>query len=146
MTLRDRVAADYQIQGLSASHHPMEVLRSEIPGKVIRSRDIAAIPSGARVRVAGCVVCRQAPGTAKGHVFLTLEDETGLINVILRPQVYEKYRQAARLEPVIVVEGTLQKHDGVVNVIARRLQPVPHRDQPEEPPPAMPLGRVRNFA
>lgn len=146
MTLRDRVAADYQVQGLSASHHPMEVLRSGVTGKVTLARDIAAVPSGSGVRVAGCVVCRQAPGTAKGHVFLTLEDETGLINVILRPQVYEKYRQTARLEPAIVVEGTLQKHDGVVNIIARRLQPVPHRDPAEEPPPPMPVGRVRNFA
>ncbi len=145
MTLRDRVAADYQIQGLSASHHPMEVLRSGITGKVILARDLAAVPAGARVRVAGCVVCRQAPGTAKGHVFLTLEDETGLINIILRPQVYERHRQAARLEPAIVVEGTLQRHDGIVNIIARQLRAVPRRDPREGPPPEMPVGRVRNF-
>ncbi len=145
MTLRDRVAADYQVQGLSASHHPMEVLRSGVSGKVTPAHDIASVPSGSRVRVAGCVVCRQAPRTAKGHVFLTLEDETGLVNIILRPGVYERYRQAARLEPAIVVEGTLQKHDGVVNIIARRLQPVPRRDAQEGPPPPMPPGLAHDF-
>lgn len=145
MTLRDRVAADYQIQGLSASHHPMEVLRSGITEKVVLARGIAAVPAGARVRVAGCVVCRQAPGTANGHVFLTLEDETGLINIILRPQVYERCRQAARLEPAIMVEGTLQKRDGVVNVLARRLQPVRLPGRGPDPPPGMPVKHVRSF-
>jgi error-prone DNA polymerase len=146
MTLEDRVAADYQIQGLSATHHPMEVFRSEAPKNVLKSTDIAAIPSGVKVRVAGCVVCRQMPGTAKGHVFITLEDEHGLINAILRPQVYDKYRQIARLEPVIIVEGTLQKHDGIVNIVAQQLLPIrqPHRGK--EPPPPMPVNRVRNFA
>ena len=142
MTLKDEVAADYQIQGLSAKHHPMEVFRSELSKNVLKSSDIAGIPSGTKVSVAGCVVCRQMPGTAKGHVFITLEDECGLINVILRPQVYDKYRQIARLEPVIVVEGTLQKHDGIVNIVAQQLWPIQHK----HPPPSMPVSRVRNFA
>ena len=145
MTLKDKVAADYQIQGLSAKHHPMEVFRSDLSKNVLKSSDIAAIPSGTKVRVAGCVVCRQMPGTAKGHVFITLEDEYGLINVILRPQVYDKYRQIARLEPVIIVEGTLQKHDGVVNIVAQQLRPIQHPPG-KEPPPPMPVNRVRNFA
>jgi len=147
MTLKDKVAADYQIQGLSARHHPMEVFRSEVSKyKVLKSSDIAAIPSGTKVRVAGCVVCRQAPGTAKGHVFITLEDEYGLINVILRPQVYDKYRQIARLEPVIMVEGTLQKHDGVVNIVAQQLRYIQPSYREKEPTQPMPLNRVRNFA
>ncbi|MBN2098069.1 MAG: error-prone DNA polymerase [Dehalococcoidia bacterium] len=144
MTLEDEVAADYQIQGLSATHHPMDVFRSDVSGNVLKSSDIAAIPSGTKVRVAGCVVCRQMPGTAKGHVFVTLEDENGLINVILRPRVYEKYRQTVRLKPVIVVEGILQKHSGVVNVIAGHLQPIHHHQ--EELPQTMPVAKVRNFA
>jgi len=145
MTLEDKVSADYQVQGLSAQHHPMEVFRSEVSkDKVLKSSDIVAIPSGTKVRVAGCVVCRQAPGTAKGHIFITLEDEHGLTNVILRPHVYEEYRQIARLEPVIVVEGTLQKHSGVVNVIAEHLRPIER--QQEEPFQPMPVARVRNFA
>jgi error-prone DNA polymerase len=146
MTLEDKVAADYQIQGLSAKHHPMEVFRSDIPQNVLKSSDIAAVPSGTKVRAAGCVVCRQMPGTAKGHVFITLEDEYGLINVILRPQVYDKYRQIARLEPVIIVEGTLQKHDGIVNIVAQQLRPIRHSHKEKESPPSMPPNRVRNFA
>jgi error-prone DNA polymerase len=143
MTLVDEVSADYQVQGLSARHHPMEVFRSSIDG-VIKSCDLATTRPGTKVRVAGCVVCRQAPGTAKGHVFMTLEDEQGLINVILRPNVYEKYRQVARLAPVVLVEGILQKHSGVINVIAQHLQSIKHRK--EELPQPMPVARVRNFA
>jgi len=146
MTLADKVAADYQIQGLSAKHHPMQVFRSDVSKNVLKSSGIAAIPSGTKVRVAGCVVCRQMPGTAKGHVFITLEDECGLINVILRPQVYDKYRQIARLEPVIVVEGTLQKHDGIVNIVAQQLRPIQHPHREKEMPQPMPVNRVRNFA
>jgi error-prone DNA polymerase len=146
MTLKDKVAADYQIQGLSAKHHPMEVFRSELSKNVLKSSGIPAIPSGTKVKVAGCVVCRQMPGTAKGHVFITLEDEYGLINVILRPQVYDKYRQIARLEPVIIVEGTLQKHDGIVNIVAQQLHPIQHSHQEQEPTQSMPVNRVRNFA
>jgi len=143
MTLVDEVSADYQVQGLSARHHPMEVFRSNIEG-VIKSCNLAATSSGAKVRVAGCVVCRQAPGTAKGHVFMTLEDEQGLINVILRPNVYEKYRQVARLAPIILVEGVLQKHSGVINVVAMHMQSIQHHQ--EELPQTMPVSRVRNFA
>jgi len=146
MTLEDKVAADYQIQGLSAKHHPMEVFRSDVPKNVLKSSAMAAIPSGTKVRVAGCVVCRQAPGTAKGHVFITLEDECGLINVILRPQVYDKYRQIARLEPVIIVEGTLQKHDGIVNIVAQQLRPIQPSHREKEPTQSMPVNRIRNFA
>jgi error-prone DNA polymerase len=146
MTLKDKVAADYQIQGLSADHHPMEGLRSKVSKNVLKSSDIAAIPSGTKVRVAGCVVCRQAPGTAKGHVFITLEDEYGLVNIILRPQVYDKYRQIARLEPVIIVEGTLQKHDGIVNIVAQQLRPIQPSHREKEPTQSMPVNRIRNFA
>jgi len=143
MTLVDEVSADYQVQGLSARHHPMEVFRSNIDG-AIKSCDLAATRPGAKVRVAGCVVCRQAPGTAKGHVFMTLEDEHGLINVILRPPVYEKYRQVARLAPVVLVEGILQKPSGVINVVATHMKSIQHHQ--EESPQPMPVCRVRNFA
>jgi len=145
MTIQDKVSADYQVQGLSAQHHPMEVFRTQLSKeRVSKSVDTAVLPSGAKVRVAGCVVCRQAPGTAKGHVFITLEDEYGLINIILRPRVYEEYRQTARLEPMIIVEGRLQKHSGVVNVIAEHLRLIHHHQEELSQP--MPVSRVRNFA
>jgi error-prone DNA polymerase len=147
MTLADEVSADYQVQGLSARHHPMEVFRAQLSrAKISSSSDMADLSSGANVLVAGCVVCRQAPGTARGHVFITLEDEHGLINVILRPRVYQRYRQIARLEPIIIVEGTFQQHDGVVNVVAEHLRPIQHHHPEASPLPPMPMARVRNFA
>jgi error-prone DNA polymerase len=125
VTDMEQVAADYRIQGLSHRHHPMELLRRNISQDgILRSSEIKALFSDTNVRVAGYVVCRQAPGTAKGHVFLTLEDEDGLLNVVLRPRVYEKYRHIARMEPLVVVEGILQKKDGTINILAERLLPL----------------------
>lgn len=125
----------------------MQVIRSSISRDgVLRSSDVLALAAGTRVRTAGYVVCRQAPRTAKGHVFLTVEDEGGLLNIILKPYVYRKYRYVARMEPLIVVEGVLQKKEGMANVIAERL--IPLRKESERqltmyPPPA---PQVRNFA
>jgi error-prone DNA polymerase len=75
---------------------------------------------------------------------MTLEDEQGLINVILRPNVYEKYRQVSRLAPIILVEGVLQKRSGVINVVAMHMQSIQHHQ--EELPQTMPVSRIRNFA
>ena len=80
--------------------------------------DLKARRDKERVKVAGSVVVRQAPPTAKGHVFITLEDEYGLVNVIVRPDVYERFRQSLRNALVMVVEGVLQKRAGVENVLA----------------------------
>jgi error-prone DNA polymerase len=82
--------------------------------------------------------------TAKGHVFITLEDECGLVNVILRPWVYEKYRQIARLEPFIIVEGMLQKKDGVINIVAEELSSLRDGRREEETAPTA-APRARNF-
>jgi len=125
MTEFEDLAAEYRIQGLSQRRHPMELYRKSLVNKaILRSSQLKDMPSGRRVSVAGSVVCRQKPGTAGGHVFLTLEDEEGLINVVLRPKVYEKYRSTARMEPLLVVEGLLQKKDGVINIVAERLYPL----------------------
>ena len=70
--------------------------------------------------MAGLVICRQAPPTAGGHVFMTLEDETGLANVIVRPQVYQREKAVARSHPAIMVEGLLQNQEGAISVMARR--------------------------
>ena len=146
MTLADEVANDYEVQGLSARHHPMEVFRPGLSvAGVVTSSGMADMPSGAKVQVAGCVVCRQAPGTAKGHVFITLEDEYGLVNVILRPSVYERYRQIARLEPLVIVEGALQKNDGVINILAERLSSLREGSVQGEEMRFLAL-RARNFA
>jgi error-prone DNA polymerase len=145
MTDMEQMAADYRIQGLSHQRHPMELLREHISRDgILRSSEIKKLFSGTRVRLAGYVVCRQAPGTAKGHVFLTIEDEEGLVNVTLKPHVYQKYRYEARREPLIVVEGMLQKQDGVVNILAERLSPL--RDEKKRQRALYPPGpKTRNF-
>jgi error-prone DNA polymerase len=146
MSLAEEIAADYMVQGLSARHHPMEALRRSISRDgILRSTDIALLFHGAKVRVAGCVVCRQAPMTAKGYVFMTLEDEHGLINVILKPRVYEKYRQIARLEPFVIVEGTLQKEDGIINIVAHHLLPLRYEQERQRTMCPTPTPKSKNF-
>jgi len=85
---------------------------------------LRSLEDGQAVRVAGLVVCRQAPPTAKGHVFLTIEDETGLFNVIVRPDVYEKQRRLVRSQPLLLVEGLLQKQDDALSLLAQRFHPL----------------------
>jgi len=146
MSLAEEIAADYRVQGLSARHHPMEALRRSISRDgILRSTDISSLAHGTEVRVAGCVVCRQAPMTAKGFVFVTLEDEYGLLNVILKPRVYEKYRQIARLEPFIIVEGTLQKEDGIINIVAHHLLPLRYEQEPQRATYPTPTPKSKNF-
>jgi error-prone DNA polymerase len=103
----------------------MALIRSSISKDgLLKSSEIKNLFSNTKVRTAGYIICHQAPPTAKGHVFLTLEDEDGLINVILKPHIYRKYRYIARMEPLIVVEGMLQKGDGICNILAERLTPL----------------------
>ena len=90
MTDWDRMAADYAVLGLSPGHHPMAFLRPQLHEGVVPSRMLESLPDGAPVEVAGLVVCRQRPGTAKGFVFLVLEDEFGLVNVVVKPDLYER--------------------------------------------------------
>ena len=124
MTCLEELAAEYNIQGLSAGSHPMEIYRKEIPAGVLKTAEAAALPAGTEVRVAGYVVCHQVPATAKGFVFITLEDEDGLLNIVIKPDVYEKYRYVERTEPLIIVKGQVQKRDGVINIIAEYLEPL----------------------
>lgn len=117
----EEIAAEYKVQGLSSQYHPMQVLRQHISRDgLLKSSEIAKLFSRANVRTASYVVARQAPATARGIVFLTLEDEDGLVNVIVKPQVHRKYRQLIRFEPLLLVERKLQKRDSTVNIVAQR--------------------------
>ncbi|MEE8385114.1 MAG: OB-fold nucleic acid binding domain-containing protein, partial [Dehalococcoidia bacterium] len=118
MTAWDRMAADYAILGLSPTHHPMALLRPQLHEGVIPSHLLESLSDGAPLEVAGLVVCRQRPGTAKGFVFLVLEDEFGLVNVIVRPDLHERQRSLVRTEPFVVVRGSFQRRDGTANVLA----------------------------
>jgi error-prone DNA polymerase len=127
MTPGERLVADYEGTGLSLGPHPMEFHRARLRAmKVLRAADLALVPHGAWVRVAGAVIVRQRPGTAKGFVFLNLEDETGLTNVIVRPALFHRHRLALVNEPFLLVEGTLQHQDNVVSIRAERLAPLRH--------------------
>jgi error-prone DNA polymerase len=118
MTDWDRMAADYAVLGLSPGYHPMALLRPQLHEGVIASRMLESLDDGTAVEVAGLIVCRQRPGTAKGFVFLVVEDEFGLVNVIVKPDLYQRQRLTVRTEPFVVVRGKLQRRDGTVNLLA----------------------------
>jgi error-prone DNA polymerase len=109
--------ADYRITGLSLNGHPMRHLRKLLePNGVLTASELHASRDGARVATAGLVICRQRPGTAKGFVFLTLEDETGMVNVVVTPKRYERDALLIATSPLLLVRGTLQIEQRVVNL------------------------------
>ena len=125
MTPVERMTADFAGTGLTIGPHPMSFHRPSLALRgVLRAVDLARHRPGRRVRVAGCVITRQRPGTAKGFVFLTLEDETGISNIIVRPQVYDEQRLAIIEASFVIVEGLLQHQDGVIGVQAERVLPL----------------------
>jgi error-prone DNA polymerase len=122
MSGAEELLAVYGVQGFSATGHLLDIYREDLARlEVASSTDLPHRRSGAAVRVSGYNVCLQMPPTAKGFAFVTLEDRDGLINVVIRPDVYGKYRQVVRLEPLLVVDGTLERKDGVINVMAEKI-------------------------
>ena len=122
MTVPERLLADYAGTSLTIGPHPMSLRRPELALRgVLRASDLPAGRHGRRVRVAGAVITRQRPGTAKGFVFLTLEDETGIANIIVRPDLFSAQKATIVGEPYLLVEGTLQIQEGVTSVKAERL-------------------------
>jgi error-prone DNA polymerase len=123
MTPLERVAADYAGTSLTIGPHPMAMRRREMALRgVLRASDLARERAGRRVRVAGAVITRQRPGTAKGFVFLTLEDETGISNIIIRPDLFARERTTIIEERFLIVEGRLQNQEGIASVRAERLE------------------------
>ncbi|MGB7219083.1 MAG: error-prone DNA polymerase [Vicinamibacterales bacterium] len=123
MTEAERLAADYTGTGLTIGRHPMALRREELAARgVLRAVDLRALRHGRRVRVAGLVITRQRPGTAKGFVFLTLEDETGVANIIVRPDLFARDRLVIVEEPFLIVEGLLQNQDGATSIRAEAVQ------------------------
>jgi error-prone DNA polymerase len=123
MSPRERLAADYRITGLTIGAHPMRLHREEMNRlNVIPAAGLASIPHGRRVRIAGAVICRQRPGTAKGFVFLSLEDETGISNAIVLPDLFEARKLTIVEEPFLLVEGILQNQRGSTSVKAERMR------------------------
>jgi error-prone DNA polymerase len=123
MTEAERLVADYAGMGLTAGRHPMALRREELAMRgILRAMDLPAARQGRRVRVAGMVITRQRPGTAKGFVFLTLEDETGIANIIIRPDLFARDRLVIVEEPFLIVDGVLQVQDGVTSIRAEQVQ------------------------
>ncbi len=123
MTVPERMDADFRGTGLTIGRHPVAMYRAEL-NKLGTSRaiDIHQLRNGFAVRVAGWVIVRQRPGTAKGFMFLTLEDETGVANIIITPQLFDKNRQVLVEQPFLLIEGKLQHQDNVVSVKAKRIR------------------------
>jgi error-prone DNA polymerase len=112
--------ADYRVTGLSPAGHPMRHVRAVLRTHgVVTAADLAKHGDGDRVTVGGLVICRQRPQTAKGFCFVTLEDETGLVNVVIVPKLFETHRRLIVSAPLLVVRGILQEEQGVLNVRAR---------------------------
>ncbi len=133
MTPMERIVADYRGSGVTIGPHPMALRRADLRLRgVMRSDELVRTRGGRRVRVAGAVITRQRPGTAKGMVFLTLEDEAGLANVIIRPDVFDRQRALVMRAPFLVVEGVLQQQEGVTSVRAERVMAFAS-DQPRTP-------------
>ena len=125
MSLTERVDADFRGTGLTIGKHPVAYHRSELNRlKALRAIDIRKLRNGTFVRVAGWVIVRQRPGTAKGFMFLSLEDETGVSNIIVTPQLFEKYRFELVGHPFLLIEGALQNQDNVISVKASHVQPL----------------------
>jgi error-prone DNA polymerase len=135
MDLAQRLSSDLLGTGLTAGPHLVSLLREELRDRgVWRASQLPDLGDGERVRVAGTVICRQRPGTAKGFMFLTLEDETGLVNIIVRPDLFHRERPVLTGAPVLEVDGVLQASDGLsvrafaVRAVLAAAPPAPSRD------------------
>jgi error-prone DNA polymerase len=136
----DQLLAEYRMLHFSTELHPLTLIGDQLLADRVISDRFPDFPQHAMVTVSGIVVARQRPGTAKGYVFVLIEDEAGPINVIVRPKIYERDRSAVRMEPFLTVRGKLQKDGATLNVIAERVEPLraegaPHGHDEEDDDP-----------
>jgi error-prone DNA polymerase len=125
MTPEERLVADFHGTGLTVGPHPLAYRRADLKrAGVFSAKELTQIPHGRHVRTAGCVIARQRPGTAKGFVFLSLEDETGISNAIITPDLLEQNRILIVSEKFLLLEGVLQNQDGVISVKVERVSPL----------------------
>jgi len=123
MTRAERMDADFRGTGLTIGRHPVAYHRAELDKLgACRAIDMKQMRDGSSISVAGWVIVRQRPGTAKGFVFLTMEDETGVANVIITPQLFDKYRLVLVDHPFLLIEGKLQNQDNVISVKAKTVR------------------------
>ena len=151
MAARERLVAEYEVLGFSASGHPFTLLRTDLPPGIVRSDRLNTFDHGTAISIAGLVVARQRPETARGYTFVLLEDEAGMMNAVVRPDVYERDRVAVRGEPFLQVNGTISQDDGTVNIIAEEVLPLKvgrtggPADGPSERAVHQPYGFLKNL-
>ncbi len=131
MTHLERLQADYETLGLTTGRHPMQLLRARMP-EVWPAESLQQARNGDRVKIGGAVITRQRPGTAKGFCFITLEDETGHANAIVRPNLFEDCRLIINLEPALVITGRVQNEQGVIHVMAEEITAMPNVGLPAQ--------------
>jgi error-prone DNA polymerase len=125
MTTQERLHADFKGAGVTVGRHPIAFHRAKLRALgVTTAVDLPNVPSGGWARVAGCVIVRQRPGTAKGILFISLEDETGIANVIVMQDLFAENRLAILSNPWLFVEGPLQNVEGVIHIKAKKIRPL----------------------
>jgi error-prone DNA polymerase len=122
MSYAERVQSDFSGLGLTTGKHPLALVRPRLPESIITAEALKLLPNGARVSTAGAVICRQRPGTAKGVVFITLEDETGLSNSIVYANRFEEDRLTITTEPFLLITGTIQQADETTHLMAEKIE------------------------
>jgi error-prone DNA polymerase len=122
--------ADYRSIGMTLGEHPMAMLRDGLDPKLLRSGDLGRAAHGATVEVAGMVVARQRPETAKGIVFMLLEDERGTVNLIVPPPVYDRHRAEVRTAPLVRARGRLERREGTTNVVVDEVRELERTEPP----------------
>jgi error-prone DNA polymerase len=143
----EEIVADYASTGMTLGPHPMETVRPALAPAALRSAELEEAADGSRVEVAGMVVARQRPATARGVVFMLLEDESGVINLVVPPPAYERHRLAVRTASFVRVEGKLERREGVINVVVAEVEALATPDAPVagvrqiEPPAERETGR-----
>jgi hypothetical protein len=125
MTSEERLVADFRGTGMTIGPHPMAYKRAQLKQAKVRSvAELGHLPNGMNVRIAGAVIARQRPGTANGFVFLSLEDETGITNAIITPELFKEAHATVVQQQFLLIEGKLQNQEGVISVKAESVQPL----------------------
>ena len=126
----ERMLADYGSTGVTLREHPLQLMRPGLPADLSTSRELERGQHGRRVRVAGLVIARQRPATAKGVTFMLLEDELGTINLIVPPPIHDRFRLAVRAEPLVLATGRLEQREGTTNVLVDQIERLERPDLP----------------
>jgi error-prone DNA polymerase len=136
MSQSEELQADFTALGASTGSHPLAVVRSFLrDAKLPDAKTLnTKIPSGSHIMIGGMVIARQRPGSAKGMLFMTIEDETGLANLVVTPPVFSRYRTVARQELFVLARGKVERQGQVVNLIVDHMEPLPMiREAPSVP-------------